>query len=56
MFKVCYNPNPFPVQGEHVLHEWEERNDAVVSAIEYAKMYGPTWVKKGRKIVFRSND
>lgn len=54
-YKICYNPNPYPVKGEHILSECADRNEAIKTAIADSEMWGPTWVKQGRKIVFRSN-
>lgn len=54
-YQICYNPNPFPVKGEHVLSEVDDRNVAIETAIADSRLWGPTWVKNGRKIIFRSN-
>ena len=58
MFKVMYNPNPFPVVGEYCLIEKEDRNEAIQAAIEYSKTYygesSNIWVMHGRKKVFDS--
>lgn len=54
-FKICYNPNPYPVKGEHVLSECTDRNEAIETAIADSRIWGPTWVKQGRKTVFRSS-
>lgn len=55
-YRVCYNPNhPLPVNGRHVLSELDDRNEAIETAIADSRIWGPTWVEQGRKIVFRSN-
>lgn len=39
-FKICYNPNPYPVKGQHVLSECADRNVAIETAIADSRLWG----------------
>lgn len=52
-YGVYYNPEPFNPRGEYMLHETDDKDEAIAAAVGNSKLWGPTWVMDGKKKIFK---